>query len=275
VSSRLASAAIAIALVMGLPAGFAAHPEGGERPLGHLHLDVRDLGPGESYVHHVESVEGPLRAGWIYILYGYVEGDGHVIVELDHEGNVTDRFVWTGGGYHHNSTKVRHSGAHDLTLTNPTNATLRYAFYYDQSCNCDGKVIPVPRGFVLFNHDFEAGREVRHALYVYDEAITLRARLATHDKDLATGNWPADFRVLDEQTVDGQAWIEFRFTPPVTQTYYVFYEALRGGSPQDPIVLTPVIEVQDDDHERAPALLAIALVLVLVGAVAIAARRHR
>lgn len=244
----------------------AAHPEHGGDTLGHLDLDVQDLAPGETKVHSLLSEEGPLREGWIYIMYGAVEGPGRVVVNLTFEGEVADQFVWTGGAYHQNSTKIRASGMHDLELWNPTNETLRYAFYYDQSCNCAGKVIPLPGGFVLFNHVFEAGRTVTYDLFVYDEAFTLNAKLASHDPDLPTGHWPTDFEVLDERTVSGKDWINFTFVPETTGTYYVFFEALEGGSPDDPVRLTPLIEVEDE--EAAPAPAALLGVLLLVGLLA-------
>ena len=266
--------AVALLLLLPLapPPALAGHGADDYEAFYHLNLDVQDLGPGESRTHHLLSPEGPLRAGWIYIIYGGVLGNGSVEVRLVHDNETHERFVWQGGSFHKNSTKIQATGDHQLILRNPGNETVRYAFYYDQSCNCAGKVIPLHGGFVLFNHRFPAGREVSHRLYVYDENITLKAALATYDDSQPTAHWPEDFALLDEQTVTGKDWIEFRFTPPATGTYYVFYEALAGAG-QEPVQLTPIIEVEAADTDEAPGAGLVAL-LVLVG-LALVGRRRR
>lgn len=273
VSRRLLLIALSVALLVPSPLASGGHPPEEEaEAFTHITLSVEDLPPGETVVHHLLSPEGPLRAGWIYIIYGGVQGEGQVVVNLTHAGDLTDRFVWTGGAFHKNSTKIQGTGDHDLVLWNPTNDTVRYAFYYDQSCNCAGKSIPLPGGFVLFNNKFQAGREVTYDLFVYDEAITLKAALAAYDPERSTADWPEDFDILEEKTVSGKDWLNFTFTPEETATYYVFYEAVAGASPEEPVMLTPIIEVESDEGE-APASVVAWLFLALVLLVGAARRR--
>ena len=230
----------------------------------HLCVDVQDLAPGETKVRGLTSPEGPLRAGWIYIIYGGVQGNGSVIAELRSDNASVERFVWTQGQFHQNSTKIQVTGNHTLHLTNPSETeSVRYAFYYDQSCNCIGKLIPLHGGFVLFNYVFPEGRTAHFDLFVYDARHTLHGAVATHDESLPTAHWPDDFAILDEKTVTGRAWLNFSIVPEETGTYYVFLEALAGADPNAPIDLTPVIEVEAAKENTAtlPLLTLVAFAL--------------
>lgn len=263
--------ALGSSLAAGHTAGPAAtDPENGAEGFLHLTVEVRELGPGESRHHDLATDEGPFQAGWVFIAYGGVQGNASVVVNLTHEGTPVDQWVWTPGEYHKNTTRLQDTGNHELTLWNPSKVDkTRYAFYFDQSCNCVGKQIPLPGGFVIFNYDLPAHKKA----YVGLPSIPgwkLHAAVATLDQ--ATANWPDDFQILTQGGVEGRGWLNLTWTTPRTARYFVFVEALEGASIEAPVDLTPLLETQG---ANAPApggvLLSFA---VVVAAAAISIRRR-
>lgn len=255
--------ALVLALVGSLPTTSADHPD--EDPLMHLNVDVQDLGPGQSISRPIESPEGPLRKGWVYIIYGGVEGNHTVTAELIAGNETTATFVWEPGAFHQNSTKIQKTGAHHLVLTNTGNETVRYAFYYDQSCNCAGKLIPLAGGFVLFNYDLPADTDV-DLRFPLIETWELKGQVAWHDPDTPTAAWPHDFEIIKEGSFAGKGWIDLSFRTDQRGTYYVFLEALQGASPKDPVSLTPDMQVHGAPMAEASGapLLALPLAALLV-----------
>jgi hypothetical protein len=207
----------------------------------HLSVEVRHLNASESRDLPLASDEGPFREGWVFIVYGGVEGPAPVVVNLTFGDVVVEQWVWVPGDYHKNTTRLKHSGEHHLTFWNPSsNASTRYVLYYDQSCNCEAKSIPLPGGFVLFNYDLPAGRDVLVAFPSLPN-WTLRGAVATLDG--AGTRWPDDFTLLTNATVSGRGWLNFTFTTPHETRYYVFVEAVDGASLEDPVFLRPLVEV--------------------------------
>ncbi len=271
-------ATLLCALVLAAGATSADHPADESGALDHLNVKIEDVEGGDTHRVPIQSTtHGDLRAGWIYILYGHVDGNHSLHVELEMNGTKVDEFTWSAGTFNTNTTKIQETGPHELAITNPGNSTARYAFYYDQSCNCDGKQIPLPGGVVMFNYPFPADTPVQLS---YPIALDwhVKGTLATHDDELTTAQWPADFEILEEKEAQGpgagqtgQNWLNFTFQTDKQQMYYVHIEALHGAQLETPIMLSAMIDV--DEAEAAPAP---GWAIVLTGAlVAVGAVRHR
>lgn len=231
----------------------------------HLSVDVRDLNATDSRTYQLESDEGPFREGWVFIVYGGVQGETPVQVNLTTNGTVVDQWVWTPGSFHKNTTRLPSTGDYQLTVWNPSNATTRYAFYFDQSCNCTAKAIPLPGGFVLFNYDLPADRRAFVGFPTLD-GWHLKGAVATLRPD-TQARWPHDFDILVEEETLGRGWINFTFDTPSTARYYVFMEALSGASLEDPVDLTPLVEVEEKkEASGASALAALSAAVTVVWA---------
>lgn len=256
----------------------ADHPDD---PLDHLHVTVKDLGPGETHRVPIESTShGELKAGWIYIVHGLVEGNEsiQVALERDHEpAENTENETWQPG-YNTMYTKIAETGPHDLVLHNPGDETIRYGFYYDQSCNCVGKAIPLPEGVVLFNYPLPADTPFQISYSIAFERPVpewgVKASLATHDNSSTTASWPEDFDILEEKEISSdkrQHWLNFTFQTDAQGTYYVHLEALKGTDPGNPMLMSGIAEPLTSDQavEQSPAPMLLPLVagaLVLVAA---------
>lgn len=223
-------------------AGLASPARGHEGGTGfhHLSVDVRQLNASETRTYALESDEGPFRQGWVFIVYGGVEGPGRVIVNLTHDGEVVDQWTWGAGTFSKNTTRLPATGTYNLTVWNSGAQPTKYAFYFDQSCNCQMKVIPLPGGFVLFNYDFPAGRTAFVGFptlpgwHVEGAVATLRQG--------TEARWPQDFDILVQKEARDRGWINFTFKTPATTRYYVFMEAPAGASLENPVTLTPLVE---------------------------------
>lgn len=262
---------LAAAMVL-VGAAAADHPA-----LDHLHVIVEDVEGGDTHRIPINSTtHGDLRAGWIYILYAHAEGNHSLQVELEMNGTQVDRFTWMPGGFNTNTTKIQETGPHELAITNPGNSTVRFAFYYDQSCNCDGKQIPLPGGVVMFNYPFPADAPVKVA---YPIALDwhVKGTLATHDDGLSTAHWPEDFEILEETEAQGPGagqtgrnWLNFTFQTDKEQVYYVHLKALHGAQ-DSPVVLSAEIDVDEAEAAPAPPL----ALFLLFATLAVGALRHR
>jgi hypothetical protein len=242
---------------------------GAEAALCHLTVNVQDLGPGleHTYRLHSERVEGDFPEGWILTAFGGVQGTGLVLVNVSTDGETRHQWTWSGNRYSSNSTRLDRSGDYELRLFNPGGETVRYGFYFDQSCNCAAKLIPLNGGFVLFNYDLPADREVRLGFPTI-EGWHLRGSLALLRN--SSGEWPQDFSILQTAEQQGKGWLQFEFETTAAETHYVFIEALSGvttgpnGQPR-PVELTPLLEVA---AAKTPGLGALAIVgLLAVAAV--------
>lgn len=169
-----------------------------------------------------------------------MEGAGSVVVNLTHAGTVVDQWTWAPGAYSKNTTRLPATGDYNLTVWNPGPESTKYAFYFDQSCNCQMKVIPLPGGFVLFTYDFPASREA-FAGFPTLPGWHVRGAVATL-REGTQGRWPQDFDVLVEKEARDRGWINFTFQTPTTTRYYVFMEAPAAASLENPVTLTPLVE---------------------------------
>lgn len=234
----------------------------------HLSVDVRQLNATESRSYALESDEGPFREGWVFIVFGGLEGPGRAILNLSHANRTVTQWQWDSGSSHKNTTRLPATGGYNLTIWNPSAEKVRYAFYFDQSCNCLDKVIPLPGGFVIFNYDFPAGRDV----FVGFPTLPgwhIRGAVATL-REGPNARWPQDFDILVEREQRDRGWINFTFQTPATTRYYVFMEAVAGASLDDPVTLTPLVEAK---ARQASAPTIVFLLAAVVSATLW--RRHR
>jgi hypothetical protein len=249
-----------------------AHEEPG---FGHLTVDVADLAPGQTKSYHLDpsNDEGmiTLSKGWVFGVYGGLQGNGtgRLNVFLYHEGVSVANWTWLPG-YHANTTRLYFTGEYEIRVQNPGNQTARYALYYDQSCNCKGKLIPLPGGWNLFNYDLPAGRKVELGFPLMRNA-EVRGSLATLES-ATDARWPQDFTVLKQAQTKGPEWLNFTFIPARAQRYYVYVEAVQGAQIDSPLYLTPLLEVEPKSS-GAPAPSASAFILVIGLVLAIPSRR--
>lgn len=214
----------------------------------HMTLNVKDLPPGEEHRFslHSERVAGDFPSGWIITAFAGIQGEGVLAANLTLDNVTRHTWHWVGNQYSSNSTRVVDAGHYELRVHNPGSTTIRYAFYFDQSCNCAYKVVPINGGFVLFNYDLPADRGVRLGFPTVD-GWHVRGHLALLEDD--QGRWPQDFRILETIEQKNKGWLQFDFRTQSAQTHYVFVEAIEGvkQGPNGPlpVELTPLLEVEE------------------------------
>jgi hypothetical protein len=243
--------------------------EESETNLCHLTLNVKDLPAGDEHVYalHSERLEGDFPIGWIVTAFAGIQGDGQVLANLTLASETRHTWTWSANTYSSNSTRVDAAGHYELRLKNPGTTSVRYAFYFDQSCNCAVKFIPINGGFVLFNYDLPADRDVRIGFPTID-GWHLKARLALLTDE--RGEWPRDFEVLETLEQKNKGWLRFDFHSEKAATYYVFVEAPEGvtnGPDGRPVAveLTPLLEV--DEGSTVPAWGTVGSLLTVCGLV--------
>lgn len=250
-----------LALLVLLPTVHGHEQEG----FGHLTVDVADLGARQTKTYHLDpSSEGQaitLSKGWVFGLYGAVQGNGtdRVDVFLYHEGISVANWTWVPG-YHTNTTLLKFTGEYEIRVHNPGDRSVRYAFYYDQGCNCKGKLIPLPGGWNLFNYDLPAGRQADIGFPLVPNA-RVRGYLATLASE-QDARWPQDFEILQQAEAQGPQWLNVSFQTTSAQRYYVFVEAVEGARIDAPLYLTPLVEVEGGDSPAHAPVWGLAACLV-------------
>ncbi len=279
--SRLLPRLLWVLLAMGLvfanlPTTLADHPDENQA-LDHFRVAQGSLEAEESNRLPIRSTShGDLREGWIYIVHAVVEGNHSLEATLEHDHEPVTSFTWDHDTPTTGYTKIQSTGPHELVIHNPGNETVDYQFYYDQSCNCESKLIPLSGGAVLFDYPIGAGTTVQLS-YPVAHDWHLKATLATHDEDLPSADWPQDFEILEEQEaqgpgegISGTEWINFTVNPQAHQRYYVHIESLHGGTPDNPIMLSAIADLLAEQEAPAPAVGL--LVLLTLGLVTVVRR---
>lgn len=229
--------------------------------MGHLSVEVEDYAPGQTVVSTIDGGnEGPLRKGWVFALGSIVQAPGRLEVSLARDGAVSDRYVWEDGVTHFNTTRLVVDEYVDVRIHNPTNQTVRAGFYFDQSCNCAGKTIPLPMGTVLFNYKFPAKGQVHIEVPIL-EGWGVDAVIATLPPNGKT--WPTDFDVLVRSNKTTPGMLKFDFRTAEAGEYFLIITATQGvvfpPEPGKEFELTPLVEVTEGGGSPAPSVLVAAL----------------
>jgi hypothetical protein len=192
--------------------------------------------------------------------------------------NGTEARTWTvePGIVNKLTTLLPETGEYRVLLENPGNETSRYAFYFDQSCNCAGKPIPAELnpGLVIFNVDARKGQRLQ-ANFPEPEGVAIKVTAAVLEGE--RGSWPEDFRTLGISTEPRD--VQAREDLPVVKIHelvvefeetgriYFFVEPTRYRvfDSMDDLLVTPFYEPIEEKKTPGPDLMATAVgILILV-----------
>ncbi len=259
---------LAVLLGIGL-AGSAAAPG---TPMDHFQVVAGTLTPQESRASVLGFDGGPLVGGWVFLLVARVQGTAIEATLLIQNQSVAS---WTVPPSDTWVTTVRlpQDGLYDLLLRNPGVTDVTFAFYYDQSCNCAGKALPVefPHGLMIFNVDTRGPT----GLYAqFNEPAALKVRITAAVLANERALWPTDFHALAVsdapvlEQVEGAppVWLhEFHLSITEATRVYFFVEGVQFNgsaysSPGD-LLITPYFE------ETSPPAASAGLPPLLLGAI--------
>lgn len=221
-----------VVLALLLPAIVAGPALGHAPAVEHVTPVLEEIGAGAQVVYHLHYERGDFAAGWLFTLaIRFTGGEGPVEISLTTEnGTSVNNWVLTRPNVtSHLSALLPETGAYAIGIRNSGDAPAYVQFFYDQSCDCAFKPIPieVPEGVVVFGVTVEGGARWR---LVYPEPLvhTLTLHLAVLENDRA--QWPEDFRVIEKsetpvETPDGLLH-EFVVAPEERTRYYVFAESV-------------------------------------------------
>lgn len=259
----------------------AAHEEGG---IPHVNPFIGDLPVGEVESFSLAFEEGPFEAGWVFIVNAIVYNGTaapNFTLRFDN-ASVASWSAQPGAVTRHLTGRMPSSGLYGLDVTNPGPGTVKAGFFYDQSCNCAAKPIPVeiPNGLVVFNADAKQGATWK-ATFPEPAVHALKVTLATRTNERS--QWPQDFRVLQTSTAPvvkdvgaGPARLhELTWTAERDDRFYFFVESTQANlsrfdtrSPQAAVasvMVTPFFEQLAAQPKPAPG----AEVALVVGALAL------
>lgn len=258
----------------------AAH-EGG---LHHGAMLEGTLAPGAQVSKGLEYGGGQLAGGWIFLLGGRVTGGPlHATLSLA-SGAVNDWSIPPGDTWT-TTIVLPETAAYTLLLENRGTSAVSYTIYFDQSCECSGKLIfpNIPDGIIIFNHDTTGPAEV---FAQFNEPRAMRVKVTAALRTGPAGDWPADFTTLAvssapvERTVGGEPILLHELTVEVSSATRVYYFVqgleLTAPSPTPPdLLISPFYEDRGTSSSGFPWLYVGVAAIAAIAAAALLLRRQR
>jgi hypothetical protein len=225
---RLLIATLGLLLVI-IGIGPARAQEGG---VDHVTLMEGELAPGASRVYQLKFGEGDLRRGWLFALVGQVRAGAAELVLLDPAGQAAGQWRWESADTSRwEGLAIPRDGEYRLRVASVGVAALRYSLYYDQSCFCAGKKLPLEGGVVIFQASAASGSPVEAYLMTEGD---MQTSVQVAYRTGAAGRWPADYRVLPVEPQldtrgDGSSRQEsLTFTAESPDPYYLIVQSRKG-----------------------------------------------
>jgi hypothetical protein len=198
----------------------------------HVTLMEGDLAPSGSRTYQLKFGEGDLRQGWLFGLVGQIHAGAADLTLLDPSGKPAAQWHWeTTDTPRWDGIAIPRDGAYSLRVANTAAAALRYTLYYDQSCFCAGKKLPLEGGVVIFQGSASAGAPVETWLALPKD---MEASVQLAYRSTPAGRWPADYRLLpvtphlDTQNSDNYRQESITFTAASADPYYVIVQSHKG-----------------------------------------------
>jgi hypothetical protein len=224
---RLFAVLLALSLLV-----MSASARAAEDGVDHVELVEGQLAPGAERVYDLKFGEGPLRQGWLFGLMGQIKAGTADLTLLDPAGQPAAQWRWdTTAQPRWDGLALPSDGDYRLRVASVGAEELSYALYYDQSCFCAGKLMPLEGGVVIFHGSASAGAPVEAWLGAnsgMETSVQVAYRAAP------AGRWPADYQLLDvdlgsDVQDDGRFRQEaVRFTAASPEPYYIIVKSRKG-----------------------------------------------
>jgi hypothetical protein len=220
----------ALALLVALFGARLARAEDGG--VDHVTLMEGELAPGASRVYRLKFGEGDLRRGWLFALVGQVRAGAAELTLLDPAGQPAAQWRWEPtDAPRWDGIAIPRDGEYQLRVASAGAGALRYSLYYDQSCFCAGKKLPLEGGVVVFQASAAPGSPVE-AFFMTDGDMETTIQVAYRTG--VAGHWPADYRILPvEPQLDARSDSSSRqeslsFTAESPDPYYLIVQSRKG-----------------------------------------------
>lgn len=224
---RWLAALLALGLIIGAAPALAAGVG-----VDHVTLIEGQLAPGAVRLYDLKFGEGPLRRGWLFALVGQVHAGAADLTLLDPGGQPAAQWRWDATAQPRwDGLTLPSDGDYRLRVASAGGQALNYTLYYDQSCFCSGKKMPLEGGVVIFQGSAAAGAPV-DAWLGMDSGVETSVQVAY--RAAPAGRWPADYQLLDvTPSVDTQddgrfTQLSLAFTAVSSDPYYIIVQSRKG-----------------------------------------------
>ncbi len=264
---------LSLLLLLPLVAAHGEHDDGGN--LQHIQREDLVLEPGRNAIYSLDFAGQPFTGGWEWLIRADVDGD--VGVRLTQLGQTVDQWEW-GTGSHTETTTIPDNGTLLLEFSNDGSRNATVAFYYDQTCRCLFKLVPLAQGPVWFNIDAEKGDRVSFNYTVFTQPIgpdgptpttvTVRATHVTLHPWREHASVEHSFTVGEAPCHGGARWnacFDVAFTAKESGMQTIWFELEHDGGAGWAMAIRPLSE--RTPQEEAPGMALPMLLLALVVAV--------
>ncbi len=231
--------------------------------LNHIQAAEVTLAPGERGNYTLSFSGAPFKAGWHWLIRADVD-EGGVGIDIFQDERLLARHN-LGEGSHVRTQELPFQATMRLELRNVAEGNTTVRFYYDQTCECQFKRVPLQNGPVWFNIHAEEGQRVSWQFTLQPaqlntktnapvpQNVTVRARHMVVDDDPLGGYVPGAttreiLSIDDPQCRTAAAWngcIELDFTATQTGQQLVWFDVSHEGDPSWTYMILPVVEVTD------------------------------
>lgn len=266
--------ATCLLLVLALPVAMAQSD-----PLPHVNVKPVQLGPNETAAFDIVTGEGPWLEGMVFIISVHFfnsSRDLAVDLVMGEDDVVASWTLDAQAPVQQASARIpADDGPYALRFQNHDEGETQFFFYFDQTCNCALKPIPLKEGWVVFHYDLT--KDTTYTIrYPLTEDWRVRGVLATLEEDRA--RFPDDFLVAADQTAEAPLWLNLTVRPEQDQRYYVFVFGEAGAptvpNPREFIQLSAIVDTEGgNDGGDSPSLSGILVMVAVAGMAAVARRR--
>lgn len=258
-----------------------AHPDHlNGNSLQHITLETVTVEPGETLTYPLDFQGQPFTGGWDWLLRADV--DGRLQFSLNMGAIAVGQWDWASGE-HIGLATIPFNGTMELAVHNPGARAATTSFYYDQTCNCLFKLVPMDSGPVWLNIPAEAGKQVTFNLTFFTQPlaqgdepdhIDVSVRhVELRPEGLAViEEWSDAFTVREAPCHPGAKWsacMEVSFIARATGDQVLWLEIEHDSDDAWGIGVRPLADVREPVKESPGP----ALPLLLLGLVALAQRR--
>jgi hypothetical protein len=263
-----------------IPALAGLSPARASDGIDHVTLMQGELAPGAAHTYPLAFSEGPLRRGWLFALVGQIHTGLADLTLVGPDGTPAAHWRWEASAAPRwDGLALPADGAYRLRVENAAASVLRYTLYYDQSCFCISKKLPLEGGVILFRGSAKPGQQVEAWLAI-PTGMEVSTQVAYRSAE--GGRWPDDYRLVpatmqtDTQNGDTYRQESISFTADSPDPYYLIVEGRKGTGTVSFVAQAgtdasqpPITRLAPEGRSTALALAAaaalVALIVSLVG----------
>jgi hypothetical protein len=265
---------LVVLVLLAMPIGLA--PAHGATGIDHATVIQDTLAPGQKQQYALQFSEGPLREGWLFALVGRIWAGSADLTLLTPTGEVAGFWRWAASdALRWEGVALPQDGEYQLQVASVGTEALRFSIYYDQSCFCAEKPLPLVGGVAIFHGSAAVGSRVEARLSATPE-VALDVQVAY--RVTPRGQWPNDYQLVEiwrEQAVQSADGVNEEIISFTAASDDPFYMIVRSPMATETVRFAAQIHSAQVGMPTWPFLISVLVLVVALASLGIMLVRLR